>query len=469
MRQKNISDYECAVNYRGETYRSRGNIFLNNVETARPTIVTADKVPYDIMTIFKFEETEDELILHKGKLVFNVDEDDEVEFLEKYDQSVRVNKVTKETIKGFDFKKEFSRGDNYSMKNIVSFLNKVMLLKNPYVFNELAADSLFLLFYSYKQNIILKNLFNLIVDNIDGFEKILKINKRFLEENIHKENFEIGNEGKLNKVVQLPKFAIQYIKEKKLEQCYDIFKSISSEFDGNNLKILLDFFEDMKIFIKQSNRENIIKSFSLDVYYLMKEYKYKITDLLGYLVKQNFNYGKSELFSFPIDEIKELKDYLDMCKKYGLSYEKMPQYLERQHNIVMKNVRVLEKTKNKENAFKDAVSDYKWMEHKDKEYSIIVPKDINDLIQEGNYLHHCVGSYADKVINKQSLIFFMRQNKELQVPYITIEVLPDFTLSEARGMYNTSVEGEEFNFIKRWVRASVFSCIKCDSKRKGGR
>lgn len=54
----------------------------------------------------------------------------------------------------------------------------------------------------------------------------------------------------------------------------------------------------MKIFIKQSNRENIIKSFSLDVYYLMKEYKYKITDLLGYLVKQNFNYGKSELFSF---------------------------------------------------------------------------------------------------------------------------------------------------------------------------
>lgn len=146
MRQKNISDYECAVNYRGETYRSRGNIFLNNVETARPTIVTADKVPYDIMTIFKFEETEDELILHKGKLVFNVDEDDEVEFLEKYDQSIRVNKVTKETIKGFDFKKEFSYGDNYSMKNIVSFLNKVMLLKNPYVFNELAADSSFLLF-----------------------------------------------------------------------------------------------------------------------------------------------------------------------------------------------------------------------------------------------------------------------------------------------------------------------------------
>ena len=82
----------------------QGNIFLNNVETARSTIVTADKVPYDIMTIFKFEETEDELILHKGKLVFNVDEDDEVEFLEKYDQSVESIRLQR-TIKGFDFKK----------------------------------------------------------------------------------------------------------------------------------------------------------------------------------------------------------------------------------------------------------------------------------------------------------------------------------------------------------------------------
>ena len=64
-----------------------------------------------------------------------------------------------------------------------------MLLKNPYVFNELAADSSFLLFYSYRQSIVLKNLFNLIVDNIDGFEKVLKAgNKRFFEENIHKEN-----------------------------------------------------------------------------------------------------------------------------------------------------------------------------------------------------------------------------------------------------------------------------------------
>ena len=114
--------------------------------------------------------------------------------------------------------KEFKQydTDSYSLRNIATFLNKVILFKNRYVFEELRKDSSFLVRNIYSHDTY-KNLFTLIIENTDGFEKILKINKRFLEENIGKSGFEIGNEGDLNKVIQLPQFAMKYMKDLKLE------------------------------------------------------------------------------------------------------------------------------------------------------------------------------------------------------------------------------------------------------------
>ena len=209
----------------------------------------------------------------------------------------------------------------------------------------------------------------------------------------------------------------------------------------------------MKIFVKANERERVLGRFSNILYNLMKDYDYKITDLLNYLIRQNFYYSKTGLFCFPLEQIQLLEDYLNMCKKYSMKYEKFEQHLEKAHNIVAKNVKVLERTKGKENLFKESVDSYQHLEQKSKEYSILVPKDIDDLIQEGNFLHHCVGSYADKIINKDSKIFFMRLNKEIDKPLVTIEIDKNNQFVEARCIYNNIPEPEIMSFIKSWVKA----------------
>jgi len=454
MIQKNISCYDCTVQYNNQTFYSCGNEFLRQFERLRmpKTII---KVPFNAIDIYKFEETENELILHKGKLIFNISEnegEEEAEFIESFESSIRFDKKTKEAVQGFDFKKEFKQydTDSYSLRNIATFLNKVILFKNRYVFEELRKDSSFLVRNIYSHDTY-KNLFTLIIENTDGFEKILKINKRFLEENIGKSGFEIGNEGDLNKVIQLPQFAMKYMKDLKLEKCYDIFKEIANKFNGNTLRILLDFYYNMKLFLGAKNRYEVYY-FSQNVLKLLDK-NYKITDLLGYLLKQSVFFGQNTGFKFPFDEIKMLVDYVDMCEKYGLKYEKFPQFLRKAHNVVMKNINAFENAKKNENEFKKAVGDYKWMEYRNKKYSIITPENISDLIQEGNFLHHCVGSYSDKIIARQSRILFLRKKDSPSVPYITIEISPELDLLEAKGMYNKEADGEDLLFIKEWLKS----------------
>lgn len=456
----NILDYNCKVIYKGLSYFSSGSPLVSEFSNNVPRIISIkeeEKLPVELMDIYKKVLTDESITLYKGKLKFNLNEGGIPEFTENFNNKVSVNLSTGEVEKDFEFKEvfEYSLTTKRSIEDIMLFLIKVASIKNEYVFSELARDSSFLTKSGYyNKGIVMSNVFHLITDNIEGFEKLLKSgNKRFFEENIHKDTFEIGNEGKLNKVIQLPKFALQYIKKKKLEQCYDIFKNISNDFDGNALNILFNFFENMKIFVKANERERVLGRFSNILYNLMKDYDYKITDLLNYLIRQNFYYSKTGLFCFPLEQIQLLEDYLNMCKKYSMKYEKFEQHLEKAHNIVAKNVKVLERTKGKENLFKESVDSYQHLEQKSKEYSILVPKDIDDLIQEGNFLHHCVGSYADKIINKDSKIFFMRLNKEIDKPFVTIEIDKNNQFVEARCIYNNIPEPEIMSFIKSWVKS----------------
>ena len=75
-----------------------------------------------------------------------------------------------------------------------------------------------------------------------------------------------------------------------------------------------------------------------------------------------------------------------------------------------------------------------------KGYHIIVPKGIYDFKVEGDIQHNCVfhmGYFRD-VINKQSIIVFLRKDKN--VPYVTIEYdYHTFEVLQASGKFNCSL------------------------------
>ena len=61
--------------------------------------------------------------------------------------------------------------------------------------------------------------------------------------------------------------------------------------------------------------------------------------------------------------------------------------------------------------------------YKEDTFITVIAKSPNELIYEGDTLHHCVGhmNYDQRFIREESLIFFIRNKNEPEVPFVTVE------------------------------------------------
>ena len=53
---------------------------------------------------------------------------------------------------------------------------------------------------------------------------------------------------------------------------------------------------------------------------------------------------------------------------------------------------------------------------------IVVPEAMQDIIDEGKALAHCVGGYAERHANGKLAILFIRKKSDLSTPFVTMEV-----------------------------------------------
>ena len=86
-----------------------------------------------------------------------------------------------------------------------------------------------------------------------------------------------------------------------------------------------------------------------------------------------------------------------------------------------------------------------------KELQIVCPKRANDLVAEGRALHHCVGSYIDRVAEGRCLIVFVRRVEEPKKPYVTVEVR-DGKIAQIHGDHNSDPTEEVKKFVDLWSR-----------------
>ena len=66
---------------------------------------------------------------------------------------------------------------------------------------------------------------------------------------------------------------------------------------------------------------------------------------------------------------------------------------------------------------------------------IRLPEQIEELTKEGEVLHHCVATYADRVMQGKTAIFFIRKETAPDIPYFTME-WKDHRIIQCRGMHN---------------------------------
>lgn len=162
-------------------------------------------------------------------------------------------------------------------------------------------------------------------------------------------------------------------------------------------------------------------------------------------------------------------DYLAMAERFHMDTQDAIIYrvrkLRRRHDelversrssktLVMRAYEILKKYPHVEEIYESIRDIY---EYSDTEYSIVIPHRIEDVLREGDNLHHCVGSsdrYWERIERRESYVLFLRRSGDVEKAHYTLEVEPDGTVRQKRTMYDrqeADIE-EAKKFLKKWQK-----------------
>lgn len=173
---------------------------------------------------------------------------------------------------------------------------------------------------------------------------------------------------------------------------------------------------------------------------------YTFGKFMDYVCEEAVNQGFKTLNSF----MGELRDYLDMCVSMDIKPTLYSSYLKQTHDITSRNYEV-KLTEEQAEMFENAYKDFKSFVTEDKTYSIVRPKNADDVKHEGSALNHCVASYISKVLKRNCLIVFLRKTKATDKPLVTIEI-ENKAIVQARGASNRSITEDEYKAICEYAK-----------------
>ena len=199
------------------------------------------------------------------------------------------------------------------------------------------------------------------------------------------------------------------------------------------------------------NKDEIAKDSSY-ISSLIKAYRtnkpIKLTNQIDYF-KRNYNSYKNELKDFlqPNESekfityitkqntnVSSFVDYLKACNFLGLNMSenknRYPHNFQYWHDVRIDEMHSkqaeIDKEKRKQlyDSFTNVANKYEALQRNLKDnFVVIIAKSPQDLIIEGDTLHHCVGrmNYDQKFAREESLIFFVRYKDNIQTPFVTLE------------------------------------------------
>ena len=144
--------------------------------------------------------------------------------------------------------------------------------------------------------------------------------------------------------------------------------------------------------------------------------------------------------------IRTLIDYIEMCRSMEKKAEKVNNFM--REYVETKRAYELRKTEFDNNRIANNYARHsKAWEFKYGDYIIAIPTCGQDLITEGERMHHCVGSYVHSIIDNECYICFVRHKDNPDTPYITCQVYTDGKIGQyylAYDRYITKNEDIEF-------------------------
>lgn len=200
-----------------------------------------------------------------------------------------------------------------------------------------------------------------------------------------------------------------------------------------------------------------------------------ICQIQHYLVKQSEKSGDD------ISHVLQVwNDYLSMAKRLGMDIHDFIIYrtrdLQLRHKEAVLKIEEMKRRirrrelEEKYVGFQKHLIDLKEKyEFSDGEYQVIAPKSIDDILYEGDTLHHCVNktdTYFDRIVSKESYILFLREKENPKVPFYTLEVEPDGTIRQKRAEFNRQNKDIDkvTSFLTLWQKEIQKRLTKKDRK-----
>lgn len=290
--------------------------------------------------------------------------------------------------------------------------------------------------------------------HLNHFEKYIKLGISFdrnIREDVNSYNKQVLKFIKENNVIISLELENLYFKEENGKEIIEhlIHQYYSKYQENQNTK---KFIERL---LSNNEKLNIYKE-------IIVNYKLDKNNLLNYIkdLYDNEFYFISVIERRNVDILILLRDYHSMMTLISpKGYRKYPNDLIYSHNICIKLYNQYKEVYD-DLLFSKIYENYKNLEFELKEtkenkeyckYKIILPEKTLDIKNEGCHLNHCVGSYINRILDKRSIIIFLREKENIDKSLVTIEIINN-KITQVRGFSNRIPSENEIKFIKEFVK-----------------
>lgn len=149
------------------------------------------------------------------------------------------------------------------------------------------------------------------------------------------------------------------------------------------------------------------------------------------------------------------QDYIDMLNEIGIPItpmKRLPKDLKMAHDKAVDTLNAM-KREIVRKEFAKRANEESFLEMTIKEVQFILPREANDLIEEGKSLKHCVGgsSYINQHAEGRTTIVFARKTAEPDKPYYTLEYR-DSRLIQVSGWDNKKPDEQLRKVVNQWLQ-----------------
>ena len=147
----------------------------------------------------------------------------------------------------------------------------------------------------------------------------------------------------------------------------------------------------------------------------------------------------------------EYRDYQNMLERLGVDFKGdfriMPKNFKQAHSDAIDAYNNM-KDEIKKQGYHKRLQKLLGLEQTIGNYTFVLPKELQELKEEGKSLKHCVGTYADSVACGETVIVFVRQKEKVDNPLYTLEI-SDGKIVQLRGMRNRDADAEAWEASKK--------------------